>query len=38
MWGYNWQAHLVADAAAAALVLGSAVALGWLALVGHTTF
>lgn len=34
VWGYNWRAHLVADAAAWALALGSIAALGWLAVAG----
>jgi hypothetical protein len=35
VWGYDWQAHLAADAAGWALAVGTAAALGWLTLVVH---
>jgi hypothetical protein len=34
LWGYDWHAHLLADAAAVALALGSAVGLLWVMLTG----
>ena len=34
VWGYDWQTHLAADAAALALALGSVVSLAWIALFG----
>lgn len=33
-WGYDWRAHLLADATAWALALGSVAALGWLTVAG----
>jgi len=38
LWGYDWRSHLMADAAAVALVLGSAVGLMWLSLIGPAPF
>jgi len=37
LWGYDWQAHLAADAAGWALAVGAAAILGWLTLVGRPT-
>ena len=34
VWGYDWRAHLAADAAGWALVVGSAAGLAWLTLTG----
>jgi hypothetical protein len=34
LWGYNWHAHLVTDAAALLLTLGSVAVLGLVTLVG----
>ena len=34
VWGYDWQAHLAADAAGWALVVGSVASLAWLTLAG----
>jgi hypothetical protein len=34
LWGYNWRAFLVADAAAATLAFGSITLLGLLTLIG----
>ena len=38
IWGYNWQAHFVADATAVALVLASVAAFSWLTLIGRAGF
>ena len=34
VWGYDWRAHLTADAVALALALGSVISLAWIALFG----
>ena len=34
VWGYDWRAHLVADAVALALAVGSAAGLAWVTLSG----
>jgi hypothetical protein len=34
VWGYDWRAHVVADAVALALAVGSAAGLAWVVLSG----